>query len=74
VYEGWGPIIARRVAIKTVKLPDNADDQGTEEALARFRREAQAAGRLIHPNIATSPKSSWRSDSNIDSTFQPITH
>jgi serine/threonine-protein kinase len=51
VYEGWDPIIARRVAIKTVKLPDNADDPETEEALARFRREAQAAGRLIHPNI-----------------------
>jgi serine/threonine protein kinase len=51
VYEGWDPIIARRVAIKTVKLPDNSDDAETEEALARFRREAQAAGRLIHPNI-----------------------
>ena len=50
VYEGWDPIIARRVAIKTVKLPDNADPE-TEEALARFRREAQAAGRLTHPNI-----------------------
>src|ERR1700749_4962601 len=51
VYEGWDPIIARRVPIKTVKLPDNSDDAETEEALARFRREAQAAGRLIHPNI-----------------------
>jgi eukaryotic-like serine/threonine-protein kinase len=51
VYEGWDPIIARRVAIKTVRLPDNAEDAETEEALARFRREAQAAGRLIHPNI-----------------------
>lgn len=50
VYEGWDPIIARRVAIKTVRLPDNADPE-TEEALARFRREAQAAGRLSHPNI-----------------------
>ena len=50
VYEGWDPIIARRVAIKTVKLPDNADPD-TEDALARFRREAQAAGRLTHPNI-----------------------
>ncbi len=49
--EGWDPIIARRVAIKTVKLPENSDDPETEEALARFRREAQAAGRLIHPNI-----------------------
>jgi serine/threonine protein kinase len=50
VYEGWDPIIARRVAIKTVKLPDDADPE-TEDALARFRREAQAAGRLTHPNI-----------------------
>ena len=50
VYEGWDPIIARRVAIKTVRLPDVADPD-TEEALARFRREAQAAGRLTHPNI-----------------------
>src|SRR4051812_31498809 len=50
VYEGWDPIIERRVAIKTVKLPETSDPE-TEEALARFRREAQAAGRLTHPNI-----------------------
>ena len=50
VYEGWDPIIERRVAIKTVNLPD-ASDPETEEALARFKREAQAAGRLTHPNI-----------------------
>ena len=50
VYEGWDPIIERQVAIKTVNLPD-ATDPETEEALARFRREAQAAGRLTHPNI-----------------------
>ncbi len=50
VYEGWDPIIERQVAIKTVNLPD-ASDPETEEALARFRREAQAAGRLTHPNI-----------------------
>src|ERR1700743_3365167 len=51
VYEGWDPIIARRGAVQPVKLPENADDPETEEALARFRREAQAAGRLTHPNI-----------------------
>ncbi|WP_137181647.1 serine/threonine-protein kinase [Roseomonas sp. AR75] len=50
VYDGYDPIIARRVAIKTVKLP-NADDAEGQEELARFRREAQAAGRLTHPNI-----------------------
>jgi serine/threonine-protein kinase len=50
VYEGWDPLIARRVAIKTVHLADTLDEQGAE-GLARFRREAQAAGRLSHPNI-----------------------
>ncbi len=50
VYEGFDPAIARRVAIKTVRLPDPADSEAQEE-LARFRREAQAAGRLSHPNI-----------------------
>ncbi len=50
VYEGYDPIIDRRVAIKTVKLPDQ-DDVEAQEELARFKREAQAAGRLSHPNI-----------------------
>ncbi|MDP2793214.1 MAG: serine/threonine-protein kinase [Sulfurisoma sp.] len=50
VYEGWDPGIARRVAIKTVK---GSELQGAEaeQTLARFRHEAQAAGRLSHPNI-----------------------
>jgi len=50
VYEGYDPIIDRRLAIKTVKLPD-AEDFEAQDALARFKREAQAAGRLSHPNI-----------------------
>ena len=50
VYEAWDPAIARQVAIKTVKLPD-ASDEEAQEQLERFRREAQAAGRLTHPNI-----------------------
>ena len=50
VYAGWDPIISRKVAIKTVRLPDAADIEAQEE-LARFKREAQAAGRLTHPNI-----------------------
>jgi serine/threonine-protein kinase len=50
VYEGFDPIIARRVAIKTVRVPD-PDDIEANEDLARFQREAQAAGRLSHPNI-----------------------
>jgi len=51
VYDGWDPLIARRVAIKTVPLLHDGDDAEAEEKLARFRREAQAAGRLQHPNI-----------------------
>ncbi len=50
VYEGFDPVIARRVAIKTVRLPE-PDDVEAQEELARFKREAQAAGRLTHPNI-----------------------
>ena len=50
VYDGWDPVIDRRVAIKTVRLPD-AHDEEAAEGLARFKREAQAAGRLTHPNI-----------------------
>ncbi len=51
VYDGWDPALERRVAIKTVKLDDAAADEETEEGLARFRRGAQAAGRLSHANI-----------------------
>ncbi len=50
VYEGFDPIIGRRLAIKTVQIPD-VEDLEAQEKLARFRREAQAAGRLGHPNI-----------------------
>ena len=50
VYEGWDPAIERTVAIKTVRLPASHDPDALEE-VARFRREAQAAGRLSHPNI-----------------------
>lgn len=50
VYDAYDPVIARRVAIKTLKMPDPSDTEAMEE-LGRFRREAQAAGRLTHPNI-----------------------
>jgi serine/threonine-protein kinase len=50
VYEGWDPGICRRVAIKTVKR-DQLDRTEVSEVLARFQREAQAAGRLTHPNV-----------------------
>lgn len=50
VYEGWDPGIGRRVAIKTVRR-DQLDRAEAGEILARFLREAQASGRLSHPNI-----------------------
>jgi serine/threonine protein kinase len=50
VYDGWDPVIGRRVAIKTVRMADH-DDAEAQEGLDRFKNEAQAAGRLSHPNI-----------------------
>jgi len=48
VYRGFDPTIGRTVAVKTVLL-----DTGDPEMVRRFRREAQAAGILSHPNIVT---------------------
>jgi serine/threonine-protein kinase len=50
VFEGYDPIIGRRLAIKTVQIPDREETE-VQAGLARFKREAQAAGRLTHPNI-----------------------
>jgi serine/threonine-protein kinase len=52
VYEGFDPAIDRRVAIKTVKI-QGADDPEAQDEIARFKREAQAAGRLHHPFITS---------------------
>lgn len=52
VYDGFDPMIGRRVALKTVRS-DQLDRAESEEILARFKREAQAAGRLNHPNIVS---------------------
>ena len=49
VYEAIDPIIGRRVAIKTISLNLGAD----ADVRSRFFREAQAAGRLSHPNLIT---------------------
>jgi len=46
VYEGFDPLIQRKVAIKTCEV-------GTPEIRARTFQEAQLAGRLQHPNITT---------------------
>lgn len=50
VYEGFDPFIQRIVAVKTIQK-SLVEPSEMEEAFARFRREAQAAGRLSHPKI-----------------------
>ena len=50
VYEGFDPVIERTVAIKTI-LPAQLNSAEVADVLARFKREAQAAGRLNHPGI-----------------------
>jgi tetratricopeptide (TPR) repeat protein len=49
VYEALDPTLQRTVALKTVS---SREGEGPERR-ARFLREAQAAGRLRHPNIVT---------------------
>ena len=50
VYDGWDSAIARRVAVKLIPM-SAIDDAEAAEAYARFKRGAQAAGQLNHPNI-----------------------
>ena len=50
VYEGYDPMIKRVVALKTIRSDQLTGDESAT-VIARFRREAQAAGRLSHPNI-----------------------
>ncbi len=50
VYKAFDPNIRRAVAIKTIRKELIEDDRGNS-MLARFKNEAQAAGRLSHPGI-----------------------
>lgn len=52
VYRAFDPLGHRSVAIKTVR-PEFLAADTADEYLRRFRREAQAAGVLSHPNIIT---------------------
>jgi serine/threonine protein kinase len=51
VYKAIDPTIGRTVALKTMRF----DVHGIEknEVLLRFRNEARAAGKLLHPNLVT---------------------
>jgi serine/threonine protein kinase len=51
VYKGHDPVIQRPVAIKTIRKTLGAEDPSGTSAAARFRNEAQAVGRLLHPGI-----------------------
>lgn len=54
VYRGFDPHIQRKVAIKTIHkslLGDPAANAETDSIAARFRNEAQAVGRIMHPGV-----------------------
>lgn len=53
VYLGRDPKLGREVAIKTMALAQEFDPAQIDEARSRFFHEAEAAGRLNHPNIVT---------------------
>jgi len=51
VYRAVDPTIGRTVALKTMRMDVHGAHE--EEMLKRFKREAQLAGLLSHPNIVT---------------------
>jgi eukaryotic-like serine/threonine-protein kinase len=50
VYKAFDADIARTVALKTIRH-ELLDGMQEADIVARFRNEAQASGRLVHPNI-----------------------
>jgi len=53
VYKALDPDITREAAIKTIRFDLITEESDREELMKRFIREAQAAGKLVHPNIIT---------------------
>lgn len=53
VYLGKDPKISRVVAIKTMALSQEFEEDELQDVKDRFFREAETAGRLSHPNIVT---------------------
>jgi serine/threonine-protein kinase len=53
VYLATDEKLGRKVAVKALSLTDEFQGEALQEAQTRFRREAQAAARLSHPNIVT---------------------
>jgi len=50
VYKAFDPHIRRTVALKVIRKEFLEDDEAAT-LMARFKNEAQAAGRLSHPGI-----------------------
>lgn len=53
VYMAHDPVIDRPVAIKTIQRSLLGDDASGQDMAARFRNEAKAVGRLVHPGIVS---------------------
>ena len=53
VYRGLDPDIEREVAIKTIRFDRFSEGTAKDDLMARFIREARAAGKLTHSNIVT---------------------
>ena len=52
VYRAYDANIARVVALKTIRC-ELLDGLHESELVARFKNEARASGRLVHPNIVS---------------------
>ena len=50
VYRGMDPVIRRPAALKVIRKSELEPGKATP-ILERFKREAQAAGLLSHPNV-----------------------
>src|SRR5271169_144537 len=50
IYKGFDPLISRWVAIKAI-AKSTLDPVNLQNLISRFRHEAKAVGRLVHPRI-----------------------
>lgn len=50
VWEAWDPVLQRMVALKAIERA-RLEGESSLTSLGRLKREAQAAARLVHPNI-----------------------
>ncbi len=53
VFLAHDPAIDRKIAVKTIHVPEGTTAADRSQVLARFQREVKAAGRLAHPHIIT---------------------